>query len=197
VAPIQKWIVTKGCFMLLMSWYTGRMSIYTKTGDKGKTGLFGGKRVWKYDPQVEAYGITDEATCEIGLVIVSLKDQDEIHFLTAIQHDLYTIMAYLSGAQLKKNDLEENVYSMEKQIDQLDKTLPTLTRFILPQGSEISVRLHLARAKVRSAERRIVEFVEQKQSRNVEDDITIQYVNRLSDFLFMLARKYNPEEKKT
>lgn len=173
------------------------MGIYTKTGDKGKTGLFGGKRVWKYDPQVEAYGVTDEATCEMGAAIILIKDQLEIDFLSSLQHDLYTIMAYLSGATLQQKDLEHNISLMEKQIDSLDKNLPKLTRFILPQGSEVSVRLHIARARVRSAERRIVEFIEQKESRNEQDDLIIQYINRLSDYLFMISRKYNPEEKKT
>ncbi len=173
------------------------MSIYTKTGDKGKTALFGGKRVWKYDPQVEAYGITDEASCFIGLAIESIEDRLVKEVLTEVQIDLYTIMAYLSGATLQKDQLAAHIFNMEETIDELDKSLPKLLRFVLPQGSEATVRLHIARTKVRSAERRIVEFVEQKKKQTEDDLLIIQYENRLSDFLFMLARKYSDHEKKT
>lgn len=173
------------------------MSIYTKTGDTGKTALFGGKRVWKYDPQVEAYGIADEASCFIGLAIESIQDNVVKEVLSDIQLDLYVIMAYLSGAALQKNKLLEHIQKMEETIDELDKSLPKLTRFVLPQGSESTVRLHIARAKVRSAERRIVEYVEQKKKQTDDDSLIIQYGNRLSDFLFMLARKYAEHEKNT
>ena len=173
------------------------MSIYTKTGDKGKTALFGGKRVWKYDLQVEAYGITDEASCFIGLAIESMEKIEDRQFLSDIQMDLYSIMAYLSGASLSKQKLGTNISEMEKQIDSLDKSLPKLARFVLPQGSEATARLHIARAIVRSAERRIVEYVEQQKGPSAEDSLILQYINRLSDFLFMLARKFNSSETVT
>src|SRR5690606_29288452 len=171
------------------------MSIYTKTGDKGKTALFGGKRVWKYDPQVEAYGITDEATCFIGLAIESIQDKVVTEVLSDIQLDLYSIMAYLSNAPLKKDNLSKHITHMEKTIDDLDKSLPKLTRFVLAQGSEATVRLHLARSQVRSAERRIIEFIDLKKETIDDDMLIIQYMNRLSDFLFMLARNYASTEK--
>lgn len=173
------------------------MSIYTKTGDKGKTALFGGKRVWKYDPQVEAYGITDEATCFIGLAMESLSDKEMKDFLSEVQQDLYVIMAYLSGANFPQNHLQEHINQMEQYIDTIDKELPKLTRFVLPQGGESAVRFHIARAKVRSAERRIVEFTQELKTENEHNLLMIQYVNRLSDFLFMLARKYSKDEKIT
>ena len=173
------------------------MSIYTKTGDTCKTALFGGKRVWKYDLQVEAYGITDEVTCFIGSAIESIPDGVVNEVLTEIQIDLYSIMAYLSGAKLQKENLSKHIIQMEETIDELDKSLPKLVRFVLPQGSEPTTRLHIARAKVRTSERRIVEFVEMKQEKNEDDLLVIQYMNRLSDFLFMLSRKYVPQEKKT
>ncbi len=173
------------------------MSIYTKTGDTGTTALFGGKRIWKYDTQVEAYGITDEATCFIGFALEVVVDQQFKEFLSDIQVDLYVIMGYLAGADFPKNKLTQHIVKMEQYIDQLDKSLPKLTRFILPQGSEVGVRLHIARAKVRSAERRIVEFTQSNNKQSENDLLMIQYMNRLSDFLFVLARKYTPEEKRT
>lgn len=173
------------------------MSIYTKTGDKGKTALFGGKRVWKYNPQIEAYGMVDEATCFIGHAIESIQDMHIRSFLTDLQLDLYAIMAYLSDAPLKKGELKKRVPQIEELIDTLDKTLPKLTRFVLPQGSEATARIHIARAKVRTAERRIVELFEQKKADSEETDIIIQYMNRLSDLLFILARNFNKEEKLT
>ena len=135
------------------------MSIYTKTGDRGKTSLFGGKRVWKYDLQVEAYGVLDEATSSIGFAFESIKDKKNKELLTEVQMTLYSIMAYLSGAKPDDMKLDAKVLHLEKNIDFLEKNLPKLVRFILPQGSEATVRLHLARASVRTAERRIGEFI--------------------------------------
>ncbi len=173
------------------------MSIYTKTGDTGKTALFGGTRVSKYNPQVEAYGVVDEATCFIGLAYESIQDAKDRKTLTSIQLNLYAIMAYLSNAPLKSTELIEEVNNMEKEMDRLESILPKLTRFILPQGSESAVRLHIARSKIRTAERRIVEFVDNKKTQITEDLLIMKYINRLSDFFFMLARKYSNEEKVT
>ncbi|HRN71464.1 MAG TPA: cob(I)yrinic acid a,c-diamide adenosyltransferase [Candidatus Woesebacteria bacterium] len=173
------------------------MSIYTKTGDTGQTALFGGKRVWKYDSQVEAYGITDEASSYIGLALESVNQDSDKKLLSDIQYELYNIMGYLSGAPLQKNTMEQHIIFMEKTIDQIDKTLPKLTRFVLPQGSESTARLHIARSKVRTAERRVIEFIEQKKEQSKDDKLIIQYLNRLSDCLFMLARKYTPEDIET
>jgi cob(I)alamin adenosyltransferase len=173
------------------------MSIYTKTGDTGTTALFGGTRLPKYDIQIEAYGTIDEATSFIGSVYESIKDQDVKDLLTAIQHNLYKIMAYLSGADLQEKELASHITIFEKEIDHLEKTLPKLTRFILPQGSEQASRIHLARTIIRRAERRVVEFVDSKKEKTSEDAVCIQYLNRLSDLFFMLARKFSDEEKRT
>lgn len=173
------------------------MSIYTKAGDKGQTALFGGKRVSKADPRVEAYGAIDEATCFIGSAYESLPDDAVKALLTDIQTNLYQIMGYLSGAPVAIVELGHHIQVFEQEIDYLDKSLPKLTRFILPQGSESCSRLHIARAMVRSAERRVVAYVSEKENQTDADLVTIQYLNRLSDLFFMLARKFSNEEKVT
>lgn len=173
------------------------MSIYTKTGDKGQTSIFGGKRVSKADAQVEAYGAVDEATCFIGLAHEALDDAPTKKFITDIQLNLYKIMAYLSGAPLKGKELEDHIAVFEKEIDSITSALPKLTRFILPQGSEATARLHTARAMIRSAERRVVAYISTKEKQTEEDLISVQYLNRLSDLFFMLARKFSHDEKVT
>lgn len=173
------------------------MPIYTKTGDKGQTSLFGGKRLPKYDIQIEAYGTVDEATSFIGFVYESIHDDATKKFLTDIQQNLYKIMAYLSGAKLEEEDISSHIVIFEKEINHLEKTLPKLTRFILPQGSESTVRIHIARATIRRAERRVVEFVDFKKERTTADAVCIQYLNRLSDLFFMFARKFSEKEKRT
>lgn len=173
------------------------MSITTKTGDQGETGLFGGKRVKKYDPQVEAYGAIDESTCFIGSAIESIADKEAIHLLTGVQFTLYILMAYLSGYEMDQTEVQKHLTRIEKEIISLENSLPKLTRFILPQGSEEASRFQIARAMVRSAERRVVAYIDLKDDQNTEDMIAIQYLNRLSDLLFMFARKYTPEEKQT
>lgn len=173
------------------------MSITTKTGDKGETALFGGRRVKKYDPQVEAYGAVDEATCFIGSAIESIADKDTIKLLTETQFTLYILMAYLSGYKMDHSKVKKHLSRIEEEIIHLEDTLPKLNRFILPQGSEEASRFQIARAMVRSSERRVVAYVDRKPEQTDDDMIAIQYLNRLSDLLFMLARKYTPEEQLT
>lgn len=169
------------------------MSIYTKTGDRGTTATFGGKRVTKYDPQIEASGALDEATSFIGMAIAAIEDGKDTQLLTGIQGDLYAIMGYLAGATFKEKNIGMQITVFEKVIDSLDTSLPPLTRFLLPQGSEPTTRLHVARAVTRSAERRVVAYISSKEQ-NSSDVIVLQYLNRLSDLLFMLARKYAEKE---
>src|SRR3989338_5915365 len=169
------------------------MSIYTKTGDRGKTSLFGGKRVLKYDLQVEAYGAVDEASSFIGFAAESIKDIKTKELLSEIQMALYSIMSYLSGAKIDNKKLDSKVLYLEKKIDFLEKKLPKLVRFVLPQGSEMTVRLHLARTSVRNAERRIGKFIHNKKDKKDQDDAVLRYINRLSDLLFVLARNYSKE----
>lgn len=172
------------------------MPIYTKTGDKGKTSLFGGKRIDKHDMQVEAYGAVDEATSFIGFAVESLTDKKDTILLRDIQMNLYSVMAYLSSGPFEKEKVAAHIAVLETSIDQLEKSLPKLTRFILPQGSESTSRLHLARVMVRSAERRVARFIDTTEY-SASDHTVLQYLNRLSDFLFMLARKYTKTEYKT
>ncbi|CAN5151247.1 cob(I)yrinic acid a,c-diamide adenosyltransferase [soil metagenome] len=169
------------------------MKIYTKTGDRGTTALFGGKRVSKYDPQIEASGALDEATSFIGSAISAMSDPSDKDFLSSIQHDLYAIMGYLAGAPFKKKEIETKTHQFEKKIDEIDKSLPPLTRFILPQGSEVASRIHISRAIIRSAERRVVAYISTKDQ-NDQDTSILQYLNRLSDLFFMLARKYSEKD---
>ena len=164
------------------------MSITTKTGDKGSTGLFGGRRVKKYDLQVEAYGAIDEATCFIGSAFEVIDNKDVKELI---------IMGYLADAGMKSLEVEKHLKVVEKEIQKLEKSLPKLTRFILPQGSEQTSRLQIARASIRSAERRVVSFIDQKGEETKDDILILQYLNRLSDLFFMLARKYAVDEKRT
>lgn len=173
------------------------MSITTKTGDKGSTGLFGGRRVKKYDLQVEAYGAIDEATCFIGSAFEVIDNKDIKELISQVQFQLYIIMGYLADAGMKSLEVEKHLKVVENEIQKLEKSLPKLTRFILPQGSEQTSRLQIARASIRSAERRVVSFIDQKGEETKDDILILQYLNRLSDLFFMLARKYAVDEKRT
>lgn len=164
------------------------MPIYTKTGDKGITSLFGGKRVSKSDVQIEAYGSIDELSSFVGLVVNILKRKSDKEFLVNLQKDFYKIMASLSGAKIDLVFLEKKIFDFEEQINNLDKKLPKLKRFILPGGSEISSWFHILRAICRRAERKVIKY-NQKELR------IIKYLNRLSDLFFTLARYYNREKE--
>ena len=163
-----------------------KMSIYTKTGDRGTTAVFGARRVSKADPQVEAYGKIDELTSFLGLLIVKLQDQDQKQtlILTDIQKDLYEIMAVLSGAKKDILYLEKKVVIFEQYIDKIESVLPPLHRFILPGGTELSALFHIVRTICRSAEREVVRY-------RADQFLIIKYLNRLSDLFFDMARMYN------
>lgn len=158
------------------------MPIYTKTGDKGKTSLFGGKRIGKSHPQVESYGTVDELTSFIGLISSKLKNKKDRLFLIEIQMDLWKIMAVLSGTKKDLSNLSKRVLVFEKRIDGLEKKLPKLRRFILPGGTELSSWFHVLRVICRRTERSVV--------RLNKESIIIQYLNRLSDLFFVMARWY-------
>jgi len=154
------------------------MKIYTRTGDDGTTALFGGKRIAKDNPIVEAYGTIDELTSSLGIVIVYASEHGET--LTRIQKNLYKIMASVSGAQTSLDFLIDETTYLEDEIDRLTQTLPPLHRFVLPQGSSRTAHTHLARTICRRAERRLVA---------ITSDLMIRtYINRLSDYLFTLGR---------
>jgi cob(I)alamin adenosyltransferase len=160
------------------------MPIYTKTGDKGETSLYGGRRVSKADPQVEACGTIDELSSFIGL-IASEVDNKEREFYSLIQKDLYLVMSFLAGAETDINPLDSRIKFFEQYIDKLSSELPDLKRFILPQGSRLAVYHHLARTVCRRGERAVV------RCQNRSATAVVPYLNRLSDLLFVLARKYD------
>jgi len=165
------------------------MAIYSKTGDDGETDLYGGKRVRKSVDAVEVLGQFDELNAALGLARSALNKSASSK-ISLIQNDLFILGSVVAGVELKKslNDyLGSQTRWLEKEIDILDKKLPPLKNFILPNGSESSARLHLARAVSRRCERALValgEYVE-----------LIPYLNRLSDYLFVLARHENLRNK--
>lgn len=171
------------------------MPIYTRTGDKGKTSLFGGKRVLKSDVRVDTYGTIDELNSVIGLVIANMQTKHKkiAHELEKIQHDLFAIGAYLANpkAQASKN-LSERVKEFEKMIDIQTKKMPELKNFILPGGGMTGAELHQARTVARRAERQLVALMQKE----ILDEKVITYINRLSDLLFSTARFVNHNEKK-
>lgn len=172
------------------------MSVYTRTGDHGKTSLYQGKRVSKANLRIEAIGTVDELNSAIGVAVVQVKSsklkvQSLEKELIKIQNDLFGIGAGLANPSFKIN-LEQRVKEFEKIIDDLTAKLPELQNFILPGGSLGGASLHSSRTIARRAERRIVEL---SQKENVESSIII-YINRLSDLLFMIARFVNYKEKK-
>nr|MBI1229883.1 cob(I)yrinic acid a,c-diamide adenosyltransferase [Cytophagales bacterium] len=170
------------------------MKIYTKTGDGGDTSLLGGKRVPKSHIRIDAYGTVDELNAVMGL----LKDQEVNRhrqpLLKEIQDRLFTVGATLAtdnnSLQVKKPDiLEADILTLEREIDGMDETLPMLKNFILPGGHTSVSVAHLARTVCRRAERCVVLLHEEQ----VIDTKIIQYLNRLSDFLFVLGRKMAQE----
>lgn len=171
------------------------MSIYTKTGDGGETSLFGGVRVKKNDQQVKAYGVVDELEAFIGILITKIKSTPDKEFLTEIQHDLYKVMNTLSGGKKGIQISANDVTKLEKKIDAIEKKLPKLTRFILQQGSELSAWFHIVRTVCRRAERSTVGFVLSADSPKKEHEIVIKYLNRLSDYFFVMARFYNHKKE--
>ncbi|MDO8497166.1 MAG: cob(I)yrinic acid a,c-diamide adenosyltransferase [bacterium] len=167
------------------------MPIYTKTGDKGETSLFGGKRVSKTDERMEACGTIDELTSFLGLIASKIDNEKDITFLREIQKDLYDIMAFVGGAEKSLLVPSQQIERFEKSIDEIEKTLPKLTRFILPGGTETSSLFHIARTICRRAERSIIKsFIQNNTTGGEEKKIVLQYINRLSDLLFMYGRKY-------
>jgi cob(I)alamin adenosyltransferase len=170
--------------------------IYTKTGDDGTTSLFGGKRISKSNLQVECYGTIDELNAFIGFAKISVRNRNIKELLTIIQKDLYTIMAFLSGSSKTSLLLiRKNTGLFETFIDTIEKRLPTITDFIIPQNNEPSTRLHLARTICRRVERLLIRYYENiGQNKKIplymksSHAILTQYFNRLSDVLFIMAR---------
>jgi cob(I)alamin adenosyltransferase len=169
------------------------MKIYTKTGDHGETGLFGGPRVRKDTPRIEAYGTVDELNSVLGIVRAQAIESDIDALLRQIQNELFDL-----GAQLATPDPiahhtsligPPQIAALETAIDRFEARLDPLQQFILPGGTPAAAQLHFARTVCRRAERRLVTLAHQSGQR-IADDLVI-YLNRLSDLLFVLARASN------
>jgi cob(I)alamin adenosyltransferase len=166
------------------------MKIYTKTGDEGLTSLIGGTRVPKYDLRIESYGTVDELNSYIGLIRDHDIEATDKDILKEIQDRLFTIGAALASdpekSKMKIPDLHlSDITFLENQIDEMNLVLPELRHFILPGGSPVVSFCHVARCVCRRAERIIVHL---KSESFVEEKVVV-YLNRLSDYLFVLARK--------
>jgi cob(I)alamin adenosyltransferase len=172
--------------------------VYTRTGDKGMTSLIGGIRISKADPRLEAYGTTDELASHIGLLCAMMAAdehplEEERQLLVRAQNNLFIIGSYLAidqsqtplydFAQLPEGETE----LLEQRIDQLMATLPEKQGFVLPGGTVSAAQCHVCRTVCRRAERRILELAQHA----VVDDILVSFVNRLSDYLFVLAKIIN------
>lgn len=173
------------------------MKIYTKTGDKGQTSLFGGQRVWKDDLRINAYGTVDELNSVLGVAVTEIQSEEIKNIVLSIQNDLFTLGSDLASPLEKepKNFIIPRIEDrfalrLESIIDKYDSQLPALKNFILPGGSKGASILHLARSVCRRAEREVITLAQ-----NVEiGSAIVVYLNRLSDLLFVLARfenKYN------
>jgi len=169
--------------------------IYTRTGDDGTTALGSGERRPKYDLRIAAYGTVDETNAAIGVVRVHLKDAAELDsMLGRIQNDLFDLGADLAvpqrdGKAERLRVLSSQVELLEGEIDRLNDKLSPLTSFVLPGGTPAAAYLHLARTICRRAERIMVELAGKPEE--PVSDAAIQYMNRLSDFLFVASRAAN------
>lgn len=169
------------------------MKIYTKTGDKGKTGLIGGTRVSKDDIRIEAYGTVDELNSYIGMLTTYEIGEDCINNLQQIQHKLFSLGAHLATDRTRTEYAaiaiisENDILFLENEMDRLEQFLPELKNFILPGGHRAATVAHLCRTVARRAERRIIEMSTVYQ---IENECII-YTNRLSDYFFVLSRYIN------
>jgi cob(I)alamin adenosyltransferase len=171
------------------------VKIYTKTGDAGETGLFGGARVSKASARVEAYGDVDELNSVLGLVRAegALGGRfDEL--MASIQSRLFDVGAEVANGTGKELGIplvaEDDVVAMEHAIDHAEEALPALRTFVLPGGTRLAAYLHLARTVCRRAERRVVALGSLEEERAIRPEL-LRYLNRLSDLLFVLARYAN------
>jgi cob(I)alamin adenosyltransferase len=168
------------------------MKIYTKTGDKGRTSLFGGKRTTKDSLRIEAYGTVDELNSALGIARALNPQLDLEEMIARLQNDLFVLGADLATPSGTKSSHVPRVQSdlityLEQTIDRLDSRLQPLSTFILPGGSQIASQLHLARTICRRAERFVVKLSRKEKI----GPLCIVYLNRLSDLLFVMARYAN------
>lgn len=170
------------------------MKIYTKTGDTGTTSLLGGKRIPKHHIKIETYGTIDELNSWIGVLRDMAINLSEIDTLLVIQERLFTIGSHLASEQGKSNIkipliYIEDVELLEGRIDEMEKTLEPMKFFVLPGGNQIVSFCHVARCVCRRAERNLIHLNEEENT----NPIIAQYLNRLSDYLFVLSRKWAKE----
>ncbi len=169
-----------------------KMRIYTRTGDKGQTSIIGG-RVDKDDVRVEAYGTVDEVNCFVGQAMTELDGKvfkDVLDDLEKIQHELFDCGGDLANVSAKRELKlgQEAIDYLESRIDEFIEEAPELERFILPGGSKPSASIHIARTVSRRAERLIVTLIKTEEK---VPEVCLQYMNRLSDYFFALARVIN------
>ena len=174
------------------------MKIYTKTGDRGDTRLFDGTKVRKYDDRVEAYGAIDELNSFIGAAAAFLQDPALMAMLAEIQKDLFSVGAQLADPGFRDQSRAKfqldpgRIAALENAIDSFETELPPLRQFILAGGGHGGALLHVARTVCRRAERRVVSLSEKVE---IHPNVIV-YLNRLSDFLFVIARLVNHREGK-
>lgn len=173
------------------------MKVYTKTGDKGSTSLYGGTRVAKHHIRIDAYGTVDELNSYLGMVRDQNIDQLYKEQIIAIQHHLFTVGAQLATPQDKeqlksgKDRLnidkisDDQISFLERAIDEMDRSIPAMTHFVLPGGHPAVSFCHIARCVCRRAERIISALSEEE---NIDENV-LRYVNRLSDYIFTLGRR--------
>ena len=172
------------------------MKIYTKGGDKGHTSLLTGTRVSKDNQRIEAYGTVDELNAHIGLLLSYQPAEEHKKILIQIQRKLFD-----AGSLLAKDEKETSfslpeitdfdIEILEKEIDRLNEILPILRDFIIPGGNMLSAQTHVARTVCRRAEREIIRIPSHQENLSV----IVKYMNRLSDYLFVLSRKFSHESK--
>jgi cob(I)alamin adenosyltransferase len=171
--------------------------IYTKTGDDGTSGLIGGTRVEKFDNRLEAYGTVDELNSWIGLIKTGKHEEKVMQTLIMIQNKLFVIGSQLAtditktNSEYKVSCNESDIQLLESEIDRMLETLPELNNFILPGGTTIASYCHVARTVCRRAERRITLVARE----NIIPDLITIFINRLSDYLFVLSRYINYYDK--
>lgn len=170
------------------------IKIYTKTGDGGETSLIGGQRIPKFDDRIEAYGTVDELKSYIGLLRDLHIDPHSRDILLEIQDRLFTAESLLAAEDPHQYDYlphlnEGDIALLENEIDEMNKTLPILRSFILPGGHPVVSHCHIARCICRRAERMVTKLAHDKPV----DPLTIKYLNRLSDYLFVLSRKLSKD----
>lgn len=171
-----------------------KSNLYTATGDKGTTSLVGGQRVSKTDVRLEAYGTTDELNACIGVLVCMMPtDNADTRLLRHIQDKLFVIGSALA-TDLETTTLHEaskleddEIKQVEQRIDYLDSIVPPLCKFVLPGGAQAAAQAHVCRTVCRRAERRICELA---QAHPIADNVQ-RYINRLSDYFFVLARHIN------